>query len=53
MTAIWPAGPPNVWSEMRNHAHVALRKGTTSRTGSLTGHILADIRFTPDVIRVT
>jgi len=29
MTAIWPAGPPKVCSEMRNHARTAVRKGTT------------------------
>src|SRR5688572_13409455 len=33
MTAIWPAGPPNVCSEMANHARTAVRNGMASRTG--------------------
>ena len=31
MTAIWPAGPPKVCSEMANQALVASRSGMTSR----------------------
>ena len=27
MTAIWPAGPPNVCSEMANQARTAVRNG--------------------------
>src|SRR4051794_19721198 len=30
MTAIWPAGPPKVWSEIANQARVASHKGSTS-----------------------
>ena len=30
MTAIWPAGPPNVCNDTRNHAFVASRSGITS-----------------------
>ena len=30
MTAIWPAGPPKVWSEMANQARAASRSGITS-----------------------
>src|SRR5215217_482062 len=38
MTAIWPAGPPKVGSEMRNQVRTAVRKGmavcSCARTGS-------------------
>ena len=30
MTAIWPAGPPKVCSEIANQARTASRNGTTS-----------------------
>ena len=33
MTAIWPAGPPNVCSEIRNQVRIAVPRGTTSRDG--------------------
>ena len=29
MTAIWPAGPPNVCNEMANQVRTAVRKGIT------------------------
>ena len=41
MTAICPAGPPKVWSEIANQALVASRSGTTSRLSVLTASILA------------
>ena len=40
MTAIWPAGPPNVCQEMRNHARTASRSGTRCLDGSVTGPIV-------------
>ncbi len=37
MTAIWPAGPPKVCSEMANQARTASRNGTTSLVRSSSG----------------
>src|SRR3712207_9335264 len=34
MTAICPAGPPNVCSEIRNHAFTAVRNGTVRAGGA-------------------
>ena len=45
ITAIWPAGPPKVCSEIRNHARVASRSGTTC-AGVAHGHIMpANVLF--------
>ncbi len=37
MTAIWPAGPPKVCSEIANHARSARRNGTRSARGAVFG----------------
>src|SRR5680860_1469432 len=40
MTAIWPAGPPKVCSEMANQTLVASRNAMTSRSGPrVTEHV--------------
>ena len=40
MTAIWPAGPPNVCSEMANQVRTASPKGTRSSDRRAAGCVL-------------